>query len=342
MRATRPCGQTLSASNRLQWTQWRPRRRSLSAAAANPLQNVIRALVVITPLALIPLHANVPSHFAYNPVVAIGHLSMVSTQNAVNDAFAALKAQFATPMTLPAAATAKPPAAAKPGMFQIEQSMTASQLIDRWNAFVAEASQRFHIPEAWIRAVIRMESGGRTMLGKNQPIMSRVGAIGLMQLMPETYWEMREANGLGANPADPHDNIMAGTAYLRWLHGKYGYPAMFAAYNAGPGKLEDHLSHGASLPAETIHYVSGIVGGLAAAALGGSHAVKHARLARLTKPNGRRVLIDGAKVASVRLPLPGEFAPGVRAIVKIGHKEQAVRETVVMAKAAIRASGGSV
>ena len=64
---------------------------------------------------------------------------------------------------------------------------------------------------------------------------------------------------LGTDPFNPHDNIYAGAAYLRWLHGKYGFPAMFAAYNTGPGNLEDHLYHGQPLPAETRAYtVAGI------------------------------------------------------------------------------------
>ena len=83
---------------------------------------------------------------------------------------------------------------------------------------ITEASQRFHVPKAWIRAVMRQESGGRTMLGEDQPIVSRAGAIGLMQVMPATYGEMAEQHKLGADPFDARDNIMAGAAYLRWLH----------------------------------------------------------------------------------------------------------------------------
>ena len=108
-------------------------------------------------------------------------------------------------------------------------------------AFIAEAARRFGIPAPWIVAVMRQESGGRTMLGEGTPIVSRAGAIGLMQVLPGTYVEMAVQHKLGDNPFEPRDNIMAGTAYLRWLHHKYGYPAMFAAYNAGPGRLEDHL-----------------------------------------------------------------------------------------------------
>jgi soluble lytic murein transglycosylase-like protein len=102
--------------------------------------------------------------------------------------------------------------------------------------------------------VIRVESGGRTILF-GRPITSTAGAMGLMQLMRDTYNEMRTRNGLGADPYDARDNILAGTAYLHELYTKYGYPQLFAAYNAGPGRLEDHLHKGHALPAETRTYV---------------------------------------------------------------------------------------
>ncbi len=118
-----------------------------------------------------------------------------------------------------------------------ESGMRPSQLLNRWDTVITEASQRFHVPKAWIRAVMAHESGGRTMLGEDQPIVSHAGAVGLMQVLPGTYVEMAAQHQLGDNPFDARDNIMAGTAYLRWLHQRYGFPAMFAAYNAGPGRL---------------------------------------------------------------------------------------------------------
>ena len=150
------------------------------------------------------------------------------------------------------------PRPVQPSAYDEEATMSPAQLINRWDAFMTEASQRFHVPKAWIRAVMRQESGGRTMLGENQPIVSRAGAVGLMQVLPATYDEMAGEHRLGNNPFDARDNIMAGTAYLRWLHQKYGYPAMFAAYNAGPGRVQDHLEKGVSLPAETRTYIGNI------------------------------------------------------------------------------------
>jgi soluble lytic murein transglycosylase-like protein len=132
--------------------------------------------------------------------------------------------------------------------------------IGHWSAYIDEASSRFGIPQNWIRAVMARESGGRTNDARNRPLRSRAGAMGLMQLMPDTYREMRRQYDLGSDPFDPHDNIIAGTAYLQWLRGRYGYPGLFAAYNHGPGNFERHLETGAALPRETRDYVAAITG----------------------------------------------------------------------------------
>ncbi len=131
--------------------------------------------------------------------------------------------------------------------------------LDRWSGFVAEASSRFGVPEAWIRRVMRAESGGRTTLN-GRPIVSHAGAQGLMQLMPGTWLAMRFTHGLGNDVHDPRDNILAGTAYLRAMYDRFGYPGLFAAYNAGPGRYAEHLATGRRLPAETIAYVAAVGG----------------------------------------------------------------------------------
>ena len=138
-----------------------------------------------------------------------------------------------------------------------EPIATTDAALDRWRDFIAEASRRFGVPEAWIRAVMQAESGGLTMLD-GHPITSRAGAMGLMQVMPGTYEDMRRAHDLGADPHDPRDNILAGTAYLRAMYDRYGYPNLFAAYNAGPGRYDDHLQQGRPLPAETRAYLASI------------------------------------------------------------------------------------
>lgn len=127
----------------------------------------------------------------------------------------------------------------------------------RWAREIAEAAERFAIPEGWIGRVIEMESGGRqTWLGR--PVTSRAGAMGLMQLMPATWSDMRAQLGLGSDPYDPRDNILAGTAYLRAMYDRFGYPGLFAAYNAGPARYAAYLSGLAGLPAETRAYLAGI------------------------------------------------------------------------------------
>ncbi len=138
----------------------------------------------------------------------------------------------------------------------------AADVVDApFTAFVAEASHRFGIPAAWIRAVMRAESFGDVRA------ISPKGAIGLMQIMPDTWASLRRRYKLGVNPYDAHDNIIAGAAYLRELHDRYGIPGFLAAYNAGPGRWEDHVATGRPLPAETRAYLARlapIVGGSSA------------------------------------------------------------------------------
>jgi hypothetical protein len=120
-------------------------------------------------------------------------------------------------------------------------------------AYVAEASQRFRIPAAWIRAVMRIESAG------NRRAVSSKGAMGLMQIIPATWDELRIRYRLGKDPYDPRDNILAGTAYLRELHDRYGSPGFLAAYNAGPKRYEDYRSGKRSLPRETRIYIAALL-----------------------------------------------------------------------------------
>jgi len=141
------------------------------------------------------------------------------------------------------------------GVFERETAMSASALLDRWDPLIADASRRFGVPADWIRAVMRVESGGRTVLAQDRPITSGAGAVGVMQVMPGTYEEMRAQYGLGSDPYNPHDNVFAGAAYLSWLHRKYGFPEMFAAYNGGPGTLEAYLRGEQELPKETRNYI---------------------------------------------------------------------------------------
>ncbi|WP_229170797.1 MULTISPECIES: lytic transglycosylase domain-containing protein [Bradyrhizobium] len=121
----------------------------------------------------------------------------------------------------------------------------------RLSAFIEEASQRFTIPAQWICSVLSIETAG------DMHAKSPKGAMGLMQIMPATWAELRQRYDLGNDPYDPRDNILAGTAYLRELLDRYGSRGAFAAYNAGPTRYEEHLA-GATLPDETRAYVAKI------------------------------------------------------------------------------------
>ncbi len=131
--------------------------------------------------------------------------------------------------------------------------------VARWQPIITEASLKFGVPESWIERVMQAESDGQTSLS-GRPIRSPAGAIGLMQLMPATWQAMRQTLGLGGNPDDPHDNIVAGTFYLRLMYERFGYPGLFAAYNAGPTRYAAHLATGQPLPAETVTYLAKVSG----------------------------------------------------------------------------------
>jgi hypothetical protein len=126
----------------------------------------------------------------------------------------------------------------------------SGQPLHPFAAFVIEASIRFRVPESWIRAVMHIESAAKPRARSSK------GAMGLMQIMPGTWNELRLRHRLGTDPYDPHDNILAGTAYIRELHDRYGSPGFLAAYNAGPGRYERHLATGRPLPEETRAYVA--------------------------------------------------------------------------------------
>jgi hypothetical protein len=123
---------------------------------------------------------------------------------------------------------------------------------DRIERFVTEAALRFGIPASWITAIMQAESRGDVRA------VSPKGAMGLMQIMPQTWADLRSRYSLGVDPFDPHDNILAGAAYLRELHDRYGAAGFLAAYNAGPGRYEDHLASGRPLPVETQAYVAAL------------------------------------------------------------------------------------
>ncbi|ULK98553.1 lytic transglycosylase domain-containing protein [Bradyrhizobium sp. I71] len=131
------------------------------------------------------------------------------------------------------------------------QIATRSEPVDRFAEFIEEASARFALPARWIRAVMQVESSGDV-----HAISSR-GAMGLLQLMPGTWVELSVRYGLGLDPFDPRDNILAGSGYLKEMYDRFG-TGFLAAYHAGPSRYEQHLATGQPLPPETTAYVAAV------------------------------------------------------------------------------------
>jgi hypothetical protein len=168
------------------------------------------------------------------------HVAVVGRSNTVRRAAVLLLSGLLLAVPFGATATAQ------------DAPISVGTRVDRYAAFITEAAQRFGMPEHWIRAVMRVESAG------NVRAISSAGAMGLMQIMPATWAELRVRHRLGSNPYDPRDNVLAGAAYLREMFDRYGSPGFLAAYNAGPGRYEEYLA-GRPLPAETRAYVAALV-----------------------------------------------------------------------------------
>ena len=132
------------------------------------------------------------------------------------------------------------------------QTASRSESIDRFAKFITEPSDRFALPACWNRAVNQVETAG------DEHAMSPRGAMGLMQVMPGTWVALGVRYGLGLDPFDARDNILAGTAYLRDMHDRFGSTGFLAAYHAGPSRYVQHLATGQPLPSETIAYVAAV------------------------------------------------------------------------------------
>lgn len=146
-------------------------------------------------------------------------------------------------------------AAAGPAPLRAESGVLAAR--HPLTPHVAEAAQRFGIPDAWIWRVMHAESRGRPRA------VSHAGAMGLMQIMPATWAMLTARHHLGPDPFDPRANILAGAAYLRAMWDRYGdVRLMLAAYNAGPGRADAYAAGRRALPAETIAYIAAIAPGI--------------------------------------------------------------------------------
>lgn len=136
----------------------------------------------------------------------------------------------------------------------VRPSLAAGQRAQAARPLVEQAAQQYEVSAALIDAIAHTESR------YNQAAVSRVGAGGIMQLMPGT------ARELGVDPRDPAANIRGGTAYLRLLLNKFDGNVIctIAAYNAGPGAV----SRSRCIPPykETVSYVAAVLDRLSAAA----------------------------------------------------------------------------
>jgi len=181
------------------------------------------------------------------------------------------------------------------------EAAVRANAVTRWRSYSREASQRFGVPLDWIERVMRAESGGRTHSG-GRPITSRAGAMGLMQIMPGTWAELRARLGLGADPHDPKDNILAGTFYLKLMYDRFGYPGLFGAYNAGPARYAAWLAGKGSLPSETRAYL---------AQLGGGAAAVERPAGAPARPPARPALFAIRRDAAQQMPVEGPSRPSL-------------------------------
>lgn len=193
------------------------------------------------------------------------------------------------------------------------EHMAGFRTHDRFADFIDEASRRFGVPAYWIRAVLELESAG------DARAKSPKGAMGLMQIMPETWAELRLRYGLGNDPYDPHDNILAGSGYLRELHDRYGSPGFLAAYNAGPARYEEHLA-GRPLPIETRAYLDKL-----APTIGGDMSVSRA-IANL-RPSAATLFAVLSETSETFASSPPRRVPDRGPIAVSGHASSSIAPT---------------
>ena len=141
------------------------------------------------------------------------------------------------------------------GIFEyINQQQTTPAQVETFDAenlsveeLITQAANEYGVDPQLVKAIAIAESD------MNQDEISPVGAIGVMQLMPET------AAGLGVNPYDTNENIAGGTKYLKQMLDTFDgdVPLAVAAYNAGPGAVKRY----GNIPpySETQNYVGRVM-----------------------------------------------------------------------------------
>lgn len=172
-----------------------------------------------------------------------GETVRIFSNGGVTEMAASAIAGYEQEEPMPPAAPASPAPVVAPIVATETPSFTPSELAAE---LASAAARKFSLPETFVRSVMKAESGFQA------DAVSPKGAIGLMQLMPET------ARELGVDPKNPHQNAEGGAQYLRDLLAKYeGSPDQvllaLAAYNAGPAAVDRY--HGVPPYRETRQYI---------------------------------------------------------------------------------------
>ena len=114
---------------------------------------------------------------------------------------------------------------------------------DKYKEIITEYSERYAVPESVIYAVIKVESNFKASA------VSRAGAMGLMQMMPNTFLWLTGEEHLGEGLSylslfDPDVSIRYGTYYLKYLYDKFdgNWETVYAAYNGGEGNVAKWLA----------------------------------------------------------------------------------------------------
>jgi len=128
------------------------------------------------------------------------------------------------------------------------ETVLSAKISNKYDEFISKAADHYQLPFSLLKAIIKVESDFDPFA------VSRKGAQGLMQIMPDNQIELQIKNAF-----DPAENIMAGTRYLKYLLEKFNknITLALAAYNAGPSVVE---KHGRIPPIEeTIVYVDKVM-----------------------------------------------------------------------------------
>lgn len=126
-------------------------------------------------------------------------------------------------------------------------AVTGNHSAETYKPFIDEAARRYNLDSRLLKAIVKVESNF------NPRAVSKKGAVGLMQIMPENFAPL----GI-RDPYNPQENILAGARYLREMINRYGeLPLALAAYNAGPGAVDRYRT----IPpfSETQNYVTDVL-----------------------------------------------------------------------------------